>query len=137
MKKHVLNDGQLTATSLFTKGSVISCVYCDQNHQSSSCKVMTDVETRKQQLQKTGRCFMFSHGMKLPFRPKCSNCNGQHHVSICQRKESLQALLVPGRHCGLCTSTTSMYTSARTPILLQTVRTHVWTNSPNCSNVIE
>ena len=46
--KRPARDGQPTAASLLAKGSAITCVYCDQNHQSASCRTVPDVETRKQ-----------------------------------------------------------------------------------------
>ena len=134
LKKHVSKDGQPTAASLFTKGSVISCVYCDQNHQSASCRMVTDAETRKQRLRRTGRCFIclkrFHMGRNCRSGLKCPNCNGRHHVSICQSlKEEGKPSDTTGTNVGgkkpWTAPTTSMYASARTPILLQTARTHV------------
>ena len=52
-------DDQPTAASLFTKGSMISCVYCDQSHPPASCTTVSDIEIRKQRLKKAGRCFIF------------------------------------------------------------------------------
>jgi len=64
-KHHSSRDVQHTAASLFTKGSTVVCVYCDQNHQSASCKAVPDVDARKQQLWRIGRyfiCLSFTRG---------------------------------------------------------------------------
>lgn len=54
-----------TAASLFTRGASASCVYCDQNHSSASCKVVADVETRKLQLRKSGDASFASRSFTL------------------------------------------------------------------------
>ena len=88
-KKSHARDVQPTAASLFTKGSMVSCVYCDQSHPSASCTTVSDIETHKQQLKKAGRCFIclkqFHLGHNCHSTLRCSKCNGQHHVSICQK----------------------------------------------------
>ena len=35
-----------------------SCVYCDQDHHLSLCKIIMDADQRKQHLEKSGRCFI-------------------------------------------------------------------------------
>ena len=124
-KKSHARDNQPTAASLFTKGSMISCVYCDQSHPSTSCPTVSDIETRKQRLKKTGRCFVclkrFHLGRNCHSTLRCSKCNGRHHVSICQNtRRDEKSLDKPASGDG--TPTASMYAGVRTPVLLQTAR---------------
>ena len=50
---------QLIAMALLTGESGPICSYCNQSRSSSTCKMVTNVETRKQILKKTGRCFVW------------------------------------------------------------------------------
>ena len=67
-----------------------TCTYCRGNHPSKDCKTVTDVQTRKDLLKKYGRCFVCLRkdhiSRNCPSKSKCHNCNGKHHVSICQTK---------------------------------------------------
>lgn len=49
-----------TASSLLTNSGVGTCVYCNQEHQSSSCRNITDVSARREVLRKSGRCYVAS-----------------------------------------------------------------------------
>ena len=124
-KKSHARDGQPTAASLFTKGSMVSCVYCDQSHPPASCTAVSDIETRKQRLKKAGRCFIclkrFHLGRNCHSTSRCSKCNGRHHVSICQNtQKEVRPLDKPASTDG--TPTASMYAGVRTSVLLQTAR---------------
>ena len=50
---------QLIAMALLTGESGLTCSYCNQSRSSSTCIMVTNVETRKQILKKTGRCFVW------------------------------------------------------------------------------
>lgn len=47
-----------TATALTTETATIKCAFCDQDHQSQSYSLVTDVKTRKDALQKSRRCYL-------------------------------------------------------------------------------
>ena len=57
-----------------------ACSYCDQGHSSSSCTTVTDINSRKQILKKSGRCFncLRRHHMSRDCRSatRCQHCNG-------------------------------------------------------------
>ena len=67
------------------------CSFCNRNHQSSKCNVVTSAESRKKVLRKKGRCYLclkwghLSHNCKSPV--KCFKCQGAHHVAICDSFE--------------------------------------------------
>jgi hypothetical protein len=81
-----------TAAALFAGGRDISCTFCQQGHTSESCRIVSQVEDRKQLLMKTGRCFICLRRGHLSrdcqSSIKCSKCRGRHHVSICYKSKS-------------------------------------------------
>ena len=71
-----------TAAALLSDTSLL-CVFCDQSHYSTNCRVVTDCEKRKEQLLKAGRC---SNSLKKGHLSKdcrssrgCYNCGRRHH----------------------------------------------------------
>ena len=56
-----------------------TCVHCDQQHPTTSCGTVTDIEQRKQILRKASRCF---------------NCLRKHHLNRDCRSESNARLAV-------------------------------------------
>lgn len=80
------SNGPPTATFL-SKGSTPQCCFCNQQHFSDKCQVVTGLEERKQALRKAGRCFLcLSKGhlsRQCRSKYRCSKCNGRHHRSIC------------------------------------------------------
>ena len=77
-----------TAATLLTgHGSGPTCTYCQQAHPSTSCGVVTQLQARRQVLQKTGRCFICLRrghiSRECRGNLRCSKCKGRHHISIC------------------------------------------------------
>ena len=69
-----------------------NCRYCDyKKHISSTCNVITNVETRKSLLKNQGRCFnclsrkYVSKTCKAKY--SCVKSKNRHHVSICSEKD--------------------------------------------------
>ena len=62
-----------TTSSFVTNSNTIRCVYCNGNHFSASCIKVMDINTRRDILKKTGRCF---------------NCLKSHHKSRQSQKLS-------------------------------------------------
>ena len=78
-----------TATALNTEAAAIKCAFCDQDHRSHSCSVVTDIKARKDILRKSGRCYLCLRKGHL-VRQCCSSslcckCRSKHHSSICTR----------------------------------------------------
>ena len=84
-----------TATTLVTgtTPTMMSCCYCQQQHPSSTCVVVTHVEARRQILKRSGRCFRCLRkghvSRECRSLVRCANCNGSHHKSICTRGASI------------------------------------------------
>ena len=70
---------------------LVWCSFCNRNHQSSKCNVVTSAESGKKVLRKKGRRYLclkwghLSHNCKSPV--KCFKCQGADHVAICDSFE--------------------------------------------------
>ena len=83
----------LSTSALYTdsskdkQSSRVWCSFCNQNHQSSKCNVVTSTESRKEVLKKKGKCFLCLKQGHLArscqAHMKCLKCEGAHHVAIC------------------------------------------------------
>ena len=69
-----------------------SCCYCQQAHSSSSCGVVTSIDSRKQILKRSGRCFSCLRRGHISREcrsvNKCPKCGGRHHASICSKNST-------------------------------------------------
>jgi hypothetical protein len=78
--------------ALHTGGTPPTCTYCQQSHTSNSCTVVSNVTARIDILRKTGRCFLCLRKNHLSrdcsSRSRCYKCNGNHHISICTKKNT-------------------------------------------------
>ena len=65
----------------------ITCTFCIQNHTSSKCNMITDVNSRKAILKSKGKCFVCLRSChkasECKSTNKCYKCASRHHVSIC------------------------------------------------------
>ena len=79
---------QHTAAALMSSSCNPSYWYC-QSHPSTICRVVMQVEARKEILRRSGRCFICLRkghiGRECRSTTKCSKCGGRHHISICFR----------------------------------------------------
>ena len=132
----------LPTTAAFTTSESRSprCVYCEQEHLSSSCTVVTNVDTRKESLRKSGRCYVclrkYHIGRDCRSTASCSKCHGRHHVSICPRSvkprassdTTSEAQENPSSQAETSSQsrTSTMYVDAQTPVLLQTARLQLY-----------
>ena len=71
--------------------SNFKCLYCRRNdHSPSQCRIVTNVNSRKDILRKSAKCFVCLNSGHLAkdcsVNYICRKCNGRHHVSICNRK---------------------------------------------------
>lgn len=67
--------------------TTLSCCYCQQTHSAKDCKVVTQIEARKQILRRSGRCYVClctGHiSRECRSKARCSRCSRRHHTSIC------------------------------------------------------
>ena len=86
MRDKSLTNEYPTASTLLSGAANRACCYCSQAHSSDVCTNVTDGETRKKILKKSGRCFVClkrGHISKECWsKYKCSKCGNRHHVSI-------------------------------------------------------
>ena len=95
-KQGAYNEGfapATTATLLVNQGvsqKIPTCLFCNQQHFSSSCTKVTNPNARKAILREKRRCFICLRGGHISKNcnsgSKCYNCRGKHHVSICGSK---------------------------------------------------
>ena len=66
------------------------CCFCRQGHPSQDCRTVTGVDSRREVLRKTGRCYIcLGRGhvsRNCRSRIKCLSCRGRHHIAICPSK---------------------------------------------------
>ena len=80
-----------SASALYTgsEESNSHCVFCKKNHKSINCLTVTEPKTRRTILRRNGRCFVCLKSghisVNCQSRAKCFNCEGRHHVTICER----------------------------------------------------
>ena len=67
--------------------TTLSCCYCQQTHSAKDCKVVTQIEARKQILRRSGRCYVCLRtghiSRECRSKARCSRCSRRHHTSIC------------------------------------------------------
>ena len=133
LPKHPPSRG--TATALNTETATIKCAFCDQDHWSHSCSVVTDVKARKDTLRKSGRCYLCLRKGHLVRQCRsssvCRKYGSKHHSSIYTRPNPSDT--EPPNPNNPCTpsqqqnshstrNTNTMYVNAQMPILLQTAK---------------
>ena len=61
------------------------CNFCNGPHPSNRCAVITDPETKKNILQKKGRCFgcLRSGHISKDCPARCYRCGGKHNLPLC------------------------------------------------------
>ena len=73
-----------------SEGFKRKCVFCEGNHWSDKCNVVTDVQARKDMLKKANRCFMClktDHISRNCQKTKpCFYCKKLHNSAICSEK---------------------------------------------------
>ena len=123
----------LSTSALYTdsskdkQSSRVWCSFCNQNHQSSKCNVVTSTESRKEVLKKKGKCFLCLKQGHLArncqAHMKCLKCQGAHHVAICGDSQST---LGGQDQDNVASISTSMYVDqSRGSVLLQTATAEV------------
>ena len=84
-----------TGATLFVDTASPRCCFCQQSHLSQDCRTVTGIESRRETLRKTGRCYICLGRGHLTrnchSRIKCLSCKGRHHVAICPSKLKAQA----------------------------------------------
>ena len=70
------------------------CVYCEGEHKTGECTVVTSVSDQRRILAKKKLCFNCAtgqhHGNACPSKSTCRKCNKRHHTSICDVKDREQ-----------------------------------------------
>ena len=116
------------------------CSFCNQDHQSSSCNVVTSPESRKQILKRKGKCFLCLKTGHLSrscqSSVKCFKCHGPHHVAICDCSDQPQTGQAQSEN--VPSVSTSMYVDqSKGSVFLQTATAEVLRpDNDSCSRSI-
>ena len=99
-RANVLNRGAISKGSLASSSVLFSadktdkrrpanCIFCRGNHSFSECKIVTNLDDRKNALKKQGRCFRCTLKGHLSRQCdkliKCHHCSGNHHLAVCEQ----------------------------------------------------
>lgn len=133
------------ATALFANASRSAmplCCYCQQNHSSRDCTMVTSATARKQILRTSGRCFNClargHRGRNCRSTGRCFKCKGKHHTSVCEghdqtlpgmnKSHAQGSALNPDAPSFTSTSSNFCASSVKS-VLLQTARTCIYNAS--------
>ncbi len=130
---HQRGESTISTSALYTDSSEnkqsprVWCSFCNQNHQSSKCNVITTIESRKEVLKKKGKCFLClkqGHSARNCQAPmKCLKYQGAHHVAISGNSDPT---LGGQDQEHVASVSTSMYVDqSRGSVLLQTATAEV------------
>ena len=65
------------------------CAFCQQNHPSTDCRVVLNIDDRKKILRDNGRCYNCLRKSHISCHcrsaSKCRHCQGRHHSTICDK----------------------------------------------------
>ena len=117
--------------------SPILCFFCKEPHKNQNCGIVSDIQTRKNVVRTSKRCFVclkVSHLAKdCSSKIKCFKCSKQHHAALCDLEES--------SHSGKCSQLSYITQQLRNRLKLKTVSTRkisIQTFGNNCSeNILE
>ena len=114
------------------KSSTVACYFCNKEHLSRNCNVVTDHRARRDILRQLGRCFVC---MRTGHRARdcrsqfgCYNCKGSHHSAICNAYKAHAESPKPtvsNTEEPKAQTTTNIHISSKTSVLLQTARAEI------------
>ena len=130
-------EGRLLRLKPYPNGSALlrgnrgefNCLFCKGAHRASDCRVVTNVDQRKDILKKQGRCFICLRrgghmARNCDSKIQCFGCQGRHHLAVCDGGKSR----VSGNSAmeGACNlpevSTPAMHVSSGMHVFLQTAQ---------------
>ena len=87
---HDNNLNPISGASLTNPSSFMKCLFCDKKHKSEKCRIVTEIQVRKNILKKKKLCFVClkPHHVSKDCKSKisCYNCKKRHHAAVCSRE---------------------------------------------------
>ena len=87
---HDNNLNPVSGASLTNPSSFMKCLFCDKKHKSEKCRIITEIQVRKNILKKKKICFVClkPHHVSKDCKSKilCYNCKKRHHAAVCSRE---------------------------------------------------
>ena len=106
-----------------------NCLFCKGAHRASDCRVVTNVDQRKDILKKQGRCFICLRrgghmARNCDSKIQCFGCQGRHHLAVCDGgKSRVIGNSAMEAACNLPEmSTPAMHVSSGMQVFLQTAQ---------------
>ena len=85
-----VNENEGYSTLHTTSWKAPFCTYCNKDHTSNRCNIITDIAARKTFLRENNRCYnclRSGHTVNTCFsKYVCFHCKGKHHISICEKE---------------------------------------------------
>ena len=88
-EEHRRNKDLPTGAALFVKTAPRQCCFCRRDHPSQDCRTVVGVDSRREALRRSGRCYTclgrghLSRNCRSKVR--CLSCQGRHHVAVCDK----------------------------------------------------
>jgi len=122
------------ASALVARGTgscSVSCIYCNENHYSASCGKVTGTSECRDLLRKEGQCFVClmkgHHASECQGNKKCRKCGRKHHQSLCDQQQVTRTENQETKESEDVLTTSNNAAKSKSGVLLQTVRTKVYT----------
>ena len=81
------SEKPISGASLANGATFLKCLFCDKKHKSEKCRIVTEIQARKNILKKKKLCFIClkAHHVAKDCKSKisCFNCKKRHHAAVC------------------------------------------------------
>ena len=112
------------------------CAFCDGEHPSHKCNVVSNHKARRDIVKRKGKCYVCLRSghiaRKCNSQVNCFRCRGRHHTALCEsyeKRENRQQREMHGSNGSSenaeTQTTTNMHVSGRNTVLLQTAQAEV------------
>ena len=124
-----------TTETLLSGSKFLVCAFCDQNHYSDKCTIVTEVERRKEMVRDKRLCFKCLLGghpiRKCRSKTNCFRCkSSSHNTAICEKEANKERRKETGTE-------TSLMVNSKTSVLLQTANGVISDNKEKRSQQIK
>ena len=126
----------LSSTDKKSQRYVSICAFCDGEHPSHKCNVVSNHRARRDIVKRKGKCYVCLRSghiaRKCNSQTNCFRCRGRHHTTLCEsyeKREDRQQGDIRGNSGSSenaeTQTTTNMHVSGRNTVLLQTAQAEV------------
>ena len=117
----IVKKGQGATIGSLLASTESVCIFCQGKHSPSYCRLVTNIEARREHIKQDRRCFICLRKGHMAKRcrsnEKCSKCSKSHHDSICQADAIVNLERKPQI---TKRNSTSLFVDSSSTVLLQT-----------------